>query len=245
MRAQEELRLTHEKLARASQASSLAELSASIAHEVNQPLAAIVANSHACRRWLMAEPPNTERALKTVERITRDATSAAEVVGRIRALFKQSSVAKNKIMLSEIISEVCGLMTEELTRWRIRTVVDAADGLPFVMADKIQIQQVILNLFRNAVEAMETVLDRLLTIEVVRDGDLVRTKVSDRGVGISPTERMFEPFITTKEQGMGMGLAISRSIVEAHGGRLWAEKNEPQGTSLVFTLPVVTKAAAE
>ncbi len=148
-------------------------------------------------------------------------------------------------MLSEIISEVCGLMTEELTRWRIRTVVDAADGLPFVMADKIQIQQVILNLFRNAVEAMETVLDRLLTIEVVRDGDLVRTKVSDRGVGISPTERMFEPFITTKEQGMGMGLAISRSIVEAHGGRLWAEKNEPQGTSLVFTLPVVTKAAAE
>ncbi|WP_374864559.1 PAS domain-containing protein [Brucella cytisi] len=245
VRAQEELRLTHEKLARASQASSLAELSASIAHEVNQPLAAIVANSHACRRWLMAEPPNTERALKTVERITRDATSAAEVVGRIRALFKQSSVAKNKIMLSEIISEVCGLMTEELTRWRIRTVVDAADGLPFVMADKIQIQQVILNLFRNAVEAMETVLDRLLTIEVVRDGDLVRTKVSDRGVGISPTERMFEPFITTKEQGMGMGLAISRSIVEAHGGRLWAEKNEPQGTSLVFTLPVVTKAAAE
>lgn len=244
VRAQEELRLTHEKLARASQASSLAELSASIAHEVNQPLAAIVANSHACRRWLMAEPPNTERALKTVERITRDATSAAEVVGRIRALFKQSSVEKNKIMLSEIISEVCGLMTEELTRWRIRTVVDAEDGLPFVMADKVQIQQVILNLVRNAVEAMETVSDRLLTIEVVRDGDLVRTKVSDRGVGISPTERMFEPFITTKEQGMGMGLAISRSIVEAHGGRLWAERNEPQGTSLVFTLPVVTKAAA-
>ncbi|EEQ94458.1 PAS domain-containing protein [Brucella sp. ZJ1_1] len=244
VRAQEELRLTLEKLARASQASSLAELSASIAHEVNQPLAAIVANSHACQRWLMAEPPNTERALKTVERITRDATSAAEIVGRIRALFKQSFVAKKKIMLSDIISEVRDLMAEELTRWRIRTVVDAADGLPFVMADKVQIQQVILNLIRNAVEAMETVSDRLLTIEVVRDEDVVRTKISDRGVGISPTERMFEPFITTKEQGMGMGLAISRSIVEAHGGRLWAEKNEPQGTSLVFTLPVVMKAVA-
>lgn len=246
VRAQDELRLTHEKLARASQASSLAELSASIAHEVNQPLAAIVANSHACRRWLTAEPPNTERALKTVERITRDATSAADVVGRIRALFRQSADAKKKITLNDVIAEVRGLMTEELLRWRVRTVVEIEADLPYVMADRVQIQQVLLNLIRNAIEAMEAITrDRHLTIRVVRDGGFIQTKISDQGVGITSPERIFEPFITTKEQGMGMGLAISRSIVEAHGGCLWAEKNEPYGTALIFTLPVEAKATSD
>ncbi len=126
-------------------------------------------------------------------------------------------------------------MTEELLRWRVRTVVEIEADLPYVMADRVQIQQVLLNLIRNAIEAMEAITrDRHLTIKVVRDGGFIQTKISDQGVGITSPERIFEPFITTKEQGMGMGLAISRSIVEAHGGCLWAEKNEPYGTALIL-----------
>ncbi len=239
VRAQEELRFTHERLARASQASSMAELSASIAHEVNQPLAAIVANSHACRRWLVADPPNTSRALKTVERITRDATSAADVVSRIRALFRHSSEEKILIDLNSVISEVLGLMTEELVRWNVLTELMLEPKLPYIMADRIQIQQVLLNLIRNAVEAMENVThQRILSINTTHKNNVIETNISDLGGGMASLEQMFEPFITTKKQGMGMGLAISRSIIESHGGRLWAEDHLPYGTSLIFTIPV-------
>ncbi|MGX9574721.1 PAS domain-containing protein [Mesorhizobium sp. f-mel] len=244
VRAEEELRLAQESLARASQAASLAELSASIAHEVNQPLAAVVANSHACQRWLMAEPPNLERAQKTVERIIRDANAAADVVSRIRALFKQSGEARSPTALSGVIAEARNLMAEEAARRRVRMDIDVESDLPLVALDRVHIQQVLVNLIRNGMDAMDAVTGgRVLEVRVRRIGDVVQTEISDRGAGIEFPDNIFEPFFTTKGNGMGMGLAICRSIVESHGGRLWAENNEPQGATFVFTLPIEVKAA--
>jgi PAS domain S-box-containing protein len=244
VRAQEELRLAQASLARASQAASLAELSASIAHEVNQPLAAIVANSSACHRWLSAEPPNLERAKITAERIIRDANSAAEVVSRIRALFRQSVEPRNRTMLGSIIAEARDLMAEEAVRRRVRLDVDVGSSLPLLALDRVHIQQVLVNLIRNGMDAMDSIAgDRVLGVRVRRVGDVVQTEISDRGAGVAFPDKIFEPFFTTKGNGMGMGLAISRSIVESHGGRLWAEKNEPLGAKFVFTLPIETKAA--
>ncbi len=245
MRAEEALRQASDELAKATQAASLAELSASIAHEVNQPLAAVVANSHACQRWLKAEPPNLERAQKTVERIIRDANSAADVVGRIRALFKQSTETRSSAALGNVVAEALDLMAEVAARRRVRVDVDIESDLPPVALDRVQIQQVLVNLMRNGMEAMEPVAgDRVLGMRVRRIGDVVQTEISDRGSGVEATDEVFEPFFTTKKHGMGMGLAICRSIVESHGGRLWAEKNEPHGATFIFTLPVEMKAAA-
>ncbi|RWC54749.1 PAS domain-containing protein [Mesorhizobium sp.] len=245
VRAQEELRLAQERLARASQAASLAELSASIAHEVNQPLAAVVANSYACQRWLTAKPPNIERAQKTVERIIRDANSAADVVSRIRALFKQSADAMAYTTLGSVIAEARDLIAEEAVRRRVRMDIDVESDLPIVALDRVQIQQVLVNLIRNGMDAMDSVVgDRVLGLCARRIGDAIQIEIRDRGPGIEFPDRIFEPFFTTKEHGMGMGLAICRSIVESHGGRLWVEKNGPHGTTFVFTMPVEMKAAA-
>ncbi|RCS21893.1 PAS domain S-box protein [Phyllobacterium salinisoli] len=244
VRTQEQLRLAQERLARASQAASLSELSASIAHEVNQPLAAIVANSHACQRWLTAEPPNLERAQKTVERVIRDANSAADVVSRIRALFKQSVETRTNMTFDGVISEALSLVAEEASRRRARIDLDVEGDLPLVALDRVQIQQVLINLIRNGMEAMDsTAGDRVLGMRVCRIGDAIQTEISDRGGGIEFPEKVFEPFFTTKQNGMGMGLAICRSIIESHGGRLWMEKNEPHGTTFIFTLPVEANAA--
>jgi PAS domain S-box-containing protein len=245
VQVQEKLRLAQESLARASQVASLSELSASIAHEVNQPLAAVVANSHACQRWLKAEPPNIERAEKTVERIIRDANSAADVVSRIRALFKQSIDTRISTTLAGVINEARNLMADEAVRRRVRMDAKVDRDLPLIAIDRVQIQQVLVNLMRNGMEAMDSVEgDRVLGICVRQLGEVIQTEISDRGRGIEFPERIFEPFFTTKEDGMGMGLAICRSIVESHGGRLWAEKNEPHGATFIFTLPVDEKAAS-
>lgn len=243
LRAQEELRLARETLSRASQAASLAELSASIAHEVNQPLAAVVANSHACQRWLTADPPNLERAQKTVERIIRDANGAADVVSRIRALFKQSVETRHATALGSVVAEARDLMAGEAARRRVRLDIEVDGELPPVALDRVQIQQVLINLIRNGLEAMDAVADGgVLRLHARRIGTAVQIEISDRGRGVEFPERIFEPFFTTKEHGMGMGLAICRSIVESHGGRLWAEKNEPHGSTFIFTLPVEAKA---
>lgn len=244
VRMQDELRLAQERLARASQAASLAELSASIAHEVNQPLAAIVANSHACYRWLSAEPVNVARAKITTERVIRDANSAADVVGRIRALFKQSAENRASLALSGIIAEACNLVAGEALRRRVRLDIDVESKLSPVTVDRIQIQQVLVNLIRNGMEAMDSIEgERVLHVLTHQVGNEVQTEIGDQGTDSDFSDRIFEPFFTTKENGMGMGLAICRSIVEAHGGRLWAEKNEPSGARFIFTLPVVKEAA--
>jgi C4-dicarboxylate-specific signal transduction histidine kinase len=245
MRAQQALQQASHKLAKATQAARLAELSASIAHEVNQPLAAIVANSHACQRWLESDPPNLERAQIIVNRIIRDARSAAEVVSRIRALFKQAVEPRNPIALASIIAEARNLVTEEATRRRVRIEEEIESDLPLVAFDRVQIQQVLINLIGNGMDAMDfSAGDKVIKVRVRRMEDTVRTEISDRGQGIAFPDKIFEPFFTTKENGMGMGLAICRSIVESHGGRLWAEDNRPHGAAFIFTLPIEEKAAS-
>jgi C4-dicarboxylate-specific signal transduction histidine kinase len=178
VRAQEQLQLARESLARASQAASLAELSAAIAHEVNQPLAAIVTNSNACQRWLSASPPNVERAQKTVERIIHNANSAADVVSRIRALFKHAAETRTSTTLSSVIMEAQNLMAEEAARRRVRMDVTVEDKLPPVALDRVQVQQVLVNLIRNGMEAMEfDRSDRVLGIRAHQVGDEIRTDV--------------------------------------------------------------------
>jgi PAS domain S-box-containing protein len=243
VRAQEALRLAQERLARASQAASLAELSASIAHEVNQPLAAIVANSHACHRWLSAAPPNLERAKVAAERIIRDANSAADVVGRIRALFRQSSESRSSAAIATVMAEARDLMAEEALRRRVRVHVEVEGTLPKVVLDRTQIQQVLVNLMRNGIEAMDgNGTDKLLSLRARRTDHGVQVEVIDSGQGLDDVNKVFDPFFTTKRDGMGMGLAICRSIVEAHGGQLWAEGNQPRGARFIFTLPIDLKA---
>ena len=246
VRVQDALRLAHDKLARASQAASLAELSASIAHEVNQPLAAIVANAYACQRWLSATPPNLDRARITAERIIRDANSAADVVSHIRALFQQTAQARSPTDLNQVITEVHQLIADELSAKEISLATDLERDLPAALIDRVQIQQVVLNLLRNGADAMETQDggERSLRIVSRREGtDMIRVEVQDFGTGIADPDRAFEPFFTTKQDGMGMGLAICRSIIESHAGRIWAAGNAPRGTTLAFTVPVPGETA--
>jgi PAS domain S-box-containing protein len=245
VKAQEELRLARDRLASASQAASLAELSASIAHEVNQPLMAVVAYANACQRWLQADPPNIERAQRTMERTIHSATIAADVVSRIRSLFRHANDDRNATTMESLVIAARDLMAEEASRLKVRVDVRIEYSLPSVAADRVQIQQVLVNLMRNGMEAMDLVDgDRSLEIRVARDEGMVRTEVRDRGSGIAYPDRLFEPFFTTKEAGMGMGLAICRSIVESHGGRLWGENDERRGARFIFMLPIAGASSA-
>jgi hypothetical protein len=244
VRAQAELRRMQEKLAQTSQSATLAELSASIAHEVNQPLAAIVANSHACLRWLTADPPNLDRAHTTVERIIRDANGAADVVSRTRALFKQSVKTRSACLLTSVIADARRLVADAAAGHRVTLELHVEPGIPLISIDPVQIQQVLINLMRNAVEAMAASHGtRILSLHAFREQDSVRVEVRDTGAGIDDTEKVFEAFFTTKESGMGMGLAVSRTIVESHSGRLWAERNEDGGSSFIFVLPIEARAS--
>ncbi|MBB6412826.1 PAS domain-containing sensor histidine kinase [Mesorhizobium sangaii] len=247
MRAHDAVRATQDKLSRASQLASLAELSASIAHEVNQPLAAVITDSHACQRWLSADPPNLQRARITAERIVRDSMAAAEVVGRIRALFIQTASSRTSINLNEVIGEVRQLLFDEIISQDIFVGTDLDPALPPVLADRVQMQQVLVNLVRNGIDAMKSTIDvsKSLKFGSRRYGENeILVDVRDNGDGIAEPERIFEPFFTTKAEGMGMGLAICRSILESHDGRLWAESIEPRGTVFSFTLPIQSGDAA-
>ncbi|MGR9172769.1 PAS domain-containing sensor histidine kinase [Rhizobium sp. KDH_Rht_773_N] len=239
VRVQDALRLAQQNLARASQAASLAELSASIAHEISQPLAAVISSSDVSQRWLSEQPPNIERAQKAVERISESAHSAVEVVGRIRALFKRSETTRDYTALDSVVREARDLMAEEALRRRVRMDVELERNLPPIAFDRVQVQQVLINLIRNGLEAMDSAGDdRVLRIRARRATNAVQIEISDRGPGVEFPDRIFEPFFTTKGQGMGMGLAISRSIVESHGGRLSVEQADPHGATFIFTLPV-------
>jgi C4-dicarboxylate-specific signal transduction histidine kinase len=167
------------------------------------------------------------------------------MVSRIRSLFKRSAETRISTTLGSVVAQARDLLAEQAARQRVRIDVDVENDLPFVAIDRVQIQQVLVNLMRNGIEAMELAAgDRVLAMQVRRIGNVVETKISDCGCGVEVLDRIFEPFFTTKEHGMGMGLAICRSIVETHGGRLWAETNEARGATFTFTLPIVAKTAA-
>jgi PAS domain S-box-containing protein len=235
------LRSTQTRLSRAMQTATVGELAASIAHEINQPLAAVVTNGHACLRWLSTESPSLGKAREAAERIVRDGKEAGEVVRRIRALFRRTAIEKVALDLNDVIGEVLRLLQGETARRRVIVGTDLGQDLAPVTGDRVQLQQLILNLLLNGIEAMDSVADRprTLFIRSLREGeDTVRVEIRDSGVGLKDPDAVFEAFFTTKENGMGMGLAICRSIVEAHNGRLWAASGVGPGTTFCFTLPL-------
>ena len=236
-RAEQALRNAREKLAQASKIASLAELSASIAHEINQPLQAIVANGHASLRWLDATPPNIEKAIRTAERVVRDGNAAAEVVSRIRALFNHAAPAKVDLDMNKLIEQVRTLMADEIQGNGVSLETSLGEDLPRIRADAVQIQQVIVNLVRNAIEAMAGAPRKPLLIRSRRSASHVTVEVRDQGTGLVDPEKIFEPFVSTKETGMGMGLTICRSIVEAHAGDIRVVHNEGPGVTFSFSLP--------
>ena len=236
------LRQLEADLAHTNRVSILGELTASIAHEVNQPLSGVVSNGSACLRWLAAETPNVEEARETARRIVRDGKRAAEIIARIRALTKRTAVQKEKLNLNETIREVLTLVGDEATRNGVMIRTCFADEVFPVLGDRVQLQQVMLNLVMNGIEAMSTVDDRPRQLKIASrntDQDQVEVSVEDSGTGLDPdaSTRIFDAFYTTKPAGMGMGLSISRSILQAHGGRLWATAKEAPGTVFHFTLP--------
>jgi hypothetical protein len=239
-RAEDHLRDTRIKLNRASKIATVAELSASIAHELNQPLTAVLGNVQAAKRWLAANPPNLTETNASIERILRDIRSADETMQHIRALFKQQSFEKREANMPDIIREAVRFVHENPNKREVPIDQYLDDHLPKVSVDPIQIQQVFINLISNAIEAMED--NRTLPLVRIRaaitDQNEMLIQVIDNGPGVDDPERIFDTFMTTKEKGMGMGLAVSRSIVEAHGGRLWAENDRNGGATFNVALPL-------
>jgi PAS domain S-box-containing protein len=240
-RSQAHLAEAQAELAHVTRVTALGELTASIAHEVNQPLAGMLTNANAGLRWLTGDPPNLSEAGEAIRRIIRDGRRAGDVISRMRSLFKKVGTAKDRLDLNEAIEEVVILTQSEARRNNLALRTELAADLPPVMGDRVQLQQVVVNLILNAIEAMATVEDpaRDLVITTQRgEGDEIRVAVRDSGIGLDPlnVERIFDAFHTTKPGGLGMGLSISRSIVESHGGRLWAESNDGPGATFQFTL---------
>ena len=241
--AQEALQQAQAELAHVTRVTTLGELTASIAHEVNQPLAAIITNGEACLRWLGNETPNLEEARGAVERMIRDGNRAGEVIQRLRALTKKTDPQNAPLDINDVIHDVVGLVQREVLNYRVQLRLDLDSGLDPVLGDRVQLQQVIINLIVNSIEAMANVADRRELMIRVRehDRDHALVAVQDSGVGIPPDQldRVFNAFFTTKADGMGMGLSICRSIVEGHGGRLWASCNDGAGVTFQFTVPFV------
>jgi C4-dicarboxylate-specific signal transduction histidine kinase len=245
--AQESLYTTQVELARVSRLTTMGELAASIAHEVNQPLTAVTNNANACLRLLANQKLDPGDLRRALEEIVADGNRASAVIVRIRGFIKNSPAEKSELDVNEVIQEVLALVGPELQKNRVTVKCELGTRLPVVMADRVQLQQVLLNLVVNSVEAMTTITDRSREL-VVRSqggesGDLMVT-VSDSGAGLSSeANRVFTPFYTTKANGMGMGLPISRSLIESHGGRLWATPNSPHGAVFSFTLPAAGSPA--
>ncbi len=241
-RAAEALQKAQAELAHVTRVMTLGELMASIAHEVNQPLAAVVTNAQACLRWLALETPRLDEARAAVERIIRDGNRASEVIQRIRALAKKTEPQMVALDINDVIREAISLEQREMLSQRVSLRTELASALPPVLGDRVQLQQVVINLVMNAVEAMAPVTDRprdILIRSQRDDANEVLVAVRDSGLGIDSenADRLFNAFFTTKPSGMGMGLSISRSIIAAHGGRLWAAPNADHGATFQFSLP--------
>jgi signal transduction histidine kinase len=239
-RAEDHLRETRIKLSKASRIATVAELSASIAHELNQPLMSVLANAQAGKRWLAHNPPNLMETNASIDRILRDARGADETMQRIRALFKREAFEKKEANIRDIVGEAVRLVQEDPNKREIPIDRRFDEPLPPVSVDPIQIQEVFINLISNATEAMEDIgISPLVKVRAaVTDQSEMLVQVIDNGPGVSDVEKIFDAFVTTKESGMGIGLAVSRSIVEAHGGRIWAENNQDGGTTFSIALPL-------
>src|SRR5713101_3862692 len=245
--AEEARREAQAELARVSRVTTMGELTASLAHEVNQPIAAAVTNANTCLRWLTRDHPDLEEAREAASRIVKDATRAAGIISRVRLLFKKSNPQGELVDLNEAIREMIVLLRSEPTRYNITVRMELAADLPRIMGDRVQLQQVLMNLIVNSIDAMkEEDGAREVAVKSQRtEKEEVLVSVSDTGVGLPPqhADQIFNAFFTTKPHGTGMGLRISRSIIESHGGRMWADGNSPRGASFCFTL--LTKIEAK
>jgi C4-dicarboxylate-specific signal transduction histidine kinase len=249
-RAEEALNKTKEELSRVARVTTMGELTASIAHEVNQPLAAVVTNANASLRWLSADPPNFGEAREALQRIVRDGNRASDVIARIRALLRKGEQVAHRLDINDTIGETVALTRAEAGRRGASLQIKLAANLPPVMGDRVQLQQVLLNLIINALDAMSSLTERPRVVSIRSSSpepNSIAVAVDDSGVGLEPEQaaRLFDAFYTTKPEGLGMGLSISRSIIEAHGGRLWATPNEGRpGATFQFTLPTEKGAEA-
>ena len=245
-RAEEDLRQARADLARVNRVTTVAALTASLAHEVSQPISAAVLNGHACLRWLAGDTPNLEEARAAAMRMVKDGTRAAEIISRIRLLFNKGTPQREWVDVNEVIREIIVLLRGELARYAISVRPELAADLPRLMGDRVQLQQVMMNLISNSIDAMKD-LDgsRELAIKSQRaENQQLMVSVSDTGMGLPPqqADQVFNAFFTTKFHGTGMGLSISRSIVESHSGRLWAADNSPRGASFHLILPIKVAA---
>jgi C4-dicarboxylate-specific signal transduction histidine kinase len=251
-RSEEALRQAHAELAHANRVTTMGELTASLAHEVNQPIAAAVTDANTCLRWLTRDHPDVEEAREAAMRMAKDATRAAEIISKVRQVFKKGAQQRELVDVNEIIREMIVLLRKELSSQSIAVRTELAADLPKLVGDRVQLQQVLMNLMVNSIDAMKNVEGkRELTIKSQRAQDDDEDKdeqlmvlVSDTGVGLPPqqADHIFNAFFTTKTDGTGMGLRISRSIVESHGGRLWATDNHPRGASFHLTIPTKIEA---
>src|SRR6202165_5163424 len=243
------LRDAQMELAHVTRVTTLGKMTASIAHEINQPLAAVVANAEACLRWLDRGTPDLDAARRSVGWIIDDGNRASEVIRRVRALANKTSIEMVPLGVNDVVREVIALVQRELISHRVSLRTELAPTLPMILGDRVQLQQVIINLVMNGIEAMQSVTGRpreLVIRSRQNETQQVLVSVTDCGVGISAenADRLFNAFFTTKSGGMGMGLSICRSIMEAHGGRLWATANVPHGATFQFTLPVNADTAS-
>ncbi len=240
-RAQEALRQAQADLAHINRMTTMGELTASLAHELNQPIAAAVTDANTCLRWLTRDQPDPQEAREAATRIVKDAARASDIIIRIRSLFKKGSAQRESVDVNEIIREMIVLLRSQATRYSISMRTELSEGLPRIVGDRVQLQQVMMNLMINGIEAMKDVDGRreLAVKSQHAEDEQLKVSVSDTGVGLPPqhADQIFNAFFTTKRDGTGMGLRISRSIVESHGGRLWAADNPPRGASFHLTLP--------
>ena len=244
-RTEEALQAARAELAHVARVTTLGELAASIAHEINQPLTAIIANATACLHWLAADHPDIDSVREALAGVATDGHRAAEVIQRIRSLTRRTDPQRERLDINDVIREVVLLARPEVVGHRVSMRTALASALPAVLGDRVQLQQVLINLVMNGMEAMELVTDRPreLLIRSQREAERVLVAVQDSGIGIKPdnVDQMFDAFFTTKPRGMGMGLSISRSIIEAHAGRLWASPNAGPGATFQFSLPTDSK----
>ncbi|MDP9049267.1 MAG: ATP-binding protein [Acidobacteriota bacterium] len=243
-RAEQALIQAQAELSDLSHRLGMGELAASIAHELNQPLTAVVANAYACREWLQASPPNLDRASSTAQRIVQESKRASDVVARVRALFRKDIDSRSSVDVNRLIQDLVRLLHDDAIRKRISLHINLDKSLPRVTADPVQIQQVLLNLATNGMDAMTSQPARrdLVISSLWQGEDKIQIQVKDWGAGVDPeiAGRIFDPFFTTKKEGIGMGLAISRTIIEAHDGRIWMSQDATGGSCFHFTIPVRT-----